>query len=214
MKRSLLASLICFGLLTTSAFVSAGDAAKGEAISTACGTCHGAEGNSASGAFPSLAGLGEKYLLKQLRDIQNGDRSAPLMAGQLDNKSDEDLQNLAAYYASKPLQLVGSKNAKVIVNSGAEVDALALGEELYRAGKMESNTPACSGCHSPTGVGNAPAGYPRLGGQHPEYIAAQLKAFRDGMRTNDGDARTMRSVAKYLNDAEIEALANYIAGLH
>ena len=100
------------------------------------------------------------------------------------------------------------------LGSGLETDALALGERIYRAGNIETGVPACSGCHSPTGKGNAPAGYPRLGGQYAEYTEKQLRAFRGGERTNDGDQQTMRQIAEHMTDAEIIAVANYIAGLN
>lgn len=208
----LLAGFLGTALSTTSAL--AGDASQGEKLVAVCAACHGADGNSAAPNFPKLAGQGEKYLLKQLMDIQSGARVIPEMTGQLTGKSEADLANIAAFYASKTTQLSGSKDAQVQVNSGAKVDSLALGTRIYRAGNHESNVPACSGCHSPTGMGNAPAAYPRLSGQHTAYIAKQLRDFRAGNRTNDGDAMVMRGVAKHLSDAEIDALANFIAGLN
>ena len=192
----------------------AGDAAKGEALAAPCAACHGKDGNSASPMFPKLAGQGEKYLLKQLNDIQSGNRTVAEMAGQLDGKSAQDLADLAAYFASKTMQLSGAKAMKVHMNSGDDVDALSLAAKLYRSGDLDTNVPACSGCHSPTGQGNAPAGYPRLSGQWSDYVEKQLRAFRAGERTNDGDSRVMRSVAKLLSDSDIKALANYVSGLN
>jgi cytochrome c553 len=128
--------------------------------------------------------------------------------------SEQDLADIAAHYAVQSMQLSGSKQLEVQVNSGLKVDALALGQRIYRAGNMATGVPACTGCHTPDGKGNVAAGFPRLGGQHPEYIEKQLRAFRAGDRTNDGDQMTMRAVAAQLSDAEIVALANYIAGLH
>ncbi len=192
----------------------AGDAANGEKLVAVCGACHGTEGNSSSDAFPKVAGLGEKYLYKQLQEIQSGAREVVEMAGQLDGKSEQELRDIAAFYASQTTQLSGAKEAKVRINAGIEVDALALGERIYRAGNSETRVPACSGCHSPRGLGNAPAGYPRISGQHAAYIQKQLENFRDGKRTNDGDAMVMRGATKQLSNAEIEAVANYISGLH
>lgn len=192
----------------------AGDPAAGEANAAVCSACHGADGNSPAPNFPKLAGLGEKYLLKQLRDIQSGARPIAEMTGLLDNLSDQDLADLAAFFDSNTTQLSGAKSFKVKINSGIEVDALALGERIYRAGNPDVGTPACTGCHSPRGLGNEPAGYPRLSGQHADYIEKQLHAFRDGERINDGDQKTMRQVAHYLTDAQIKALANYISGLN
>lgn len=191
----------------------AGDATAGQAKAAVCAACHGADGNSPAPAFPKLAGLGEKYLLKQIHDIKDGSRKVPQMAGILDNMSDQDMADVAAFFASQNIQLSGSEAFSVMLNSGDNVDGLALGRKLFRAGNSTTKVPACMGCHSPTGQGNAPAGYPRLSGQYAEYVEAQLKAFREGTRANDGDTRVMRTVAKQLSDAEIKAVANYVAGL-
>ncbi len=185
----------------------AGDAAAGKEQTVVCSACHGADGNSAVGTFPKLAGLGEKYLTKQLMDIRDGARPIPTMVGQLDGKSDQDLADIAAFYDSQ-------------TRSGGQTDPalLALGEKVYRGGVAERNVAACTACHSPTGQGNAPAGFPALGGQHAEYIATQLRAYRKGYenaagRTNDGDSKIMRTTAFGLSDGEIEAVSSYISGL-
>ncbi|KAA1190593.1 cytochrome c4 [Pseudohalioglobus sediminis] len=204
-KVVILASL----LMGCSQFVAAqtGDAAAGEALTATCAACHGADGNSAAPTFPKLAGLGEKYLLKQLKDIRDGARPVPTMVGQVDNMSDQDLANIAAYYDAQP-------------RSGGQADPalVELGEKIYRAGVAERKVAACAGCHSPQGKGNAPAGFPPLAGQHADYIAAQLKAYRKGYedesgRTNDGDSMIMRTNAFGLSDKEIEAVASYASGL-
>lgn len=189
----------------------AGDATAGKGKTAVCTACHGADGNSPAPSFPKLAGLGEKYLLKQLQDIKRGDRSVPEMTGMLNGFSDQDLADIAAYYDAQQIQLSGAKEKR-----------LEMGEKVYRGGNLKTGVPACTGCHSPSGQGNSPAGYPALGGQYAAYIAKQLRAFRTGAfdpenpaaRTNDGDAQVMRGVAAYMNDVEIEAVANYIAGLH
>ena len=191
-----------------------GDAAAGESKVAVCAACHGADGNSLAPNFPKLAGLGEKYLTKQLTDIKAGTRSIVEMTGLLNAMSDQDLADIAAFYNSKTMQLSGSKKLSLKVNSGIEVDGLALGEKAYRAGNPAVGAPSCTGCHSPRGLGNDPAGYPRLSGQHADYIEKQLKAFRAGDRINDGDKKTMRQVTQYLTDPEIKALANYISGLN
>lgn len=215
MKTLFKHAIIAVGLIAAAqGSLAAGDAAAGEAKSAVCAACHGADGNSVAPTFPKLAGLGEKYILKQLHDIKEGRRSVPEMAGIVVTLNDQDMEDLAAYFNSKTMQLSGAKEEKVLVNSGVEVEALTLGEKVFRAGKPEVGTPACTGCHSPRALGNGPAGYPRLSGQHPEYTAKQLKAWRAGERTNDGDQMTMRSVAKNLSDAEIKALADYLGGLH
>lgn len=190
-----------------------GDAAAGKAKAATCAACHGADGNSPAAIYPSISGLGEKYLLKQLKDIQSGSRAIPEMTGQLNGMSEQDLKNISAFYASQNLALTGAKELTVKLNSGEETDGLKMGEVIYRFGNTETGVPSCTGCHSPKGLGNAPAGYPRLGGQHADYIAKQLKAFRGGERVND-DQKVMREVAKGLSDAEIASVAAYIAGLN
>lgn len=185
-----------------------GDAAAGEAQTMVCAACHGADGNSVVPTFPKLAGEGQKYLFNQLRDIRDGARPVPTMAGQLDGKSNQDLADIAAFYAAQ-------------TRTGAQTDPelLERGEAVYRAGIAQRGVAACTACHSPTGAGNPPAGFPVLAGQHPEYIAAQLAAYRRGYedesgRTNDGETRIMRTTAFGLSDGEIEAVSSYAAGLH
>jgi cytochrome c553 len=205
---------LVLGLVATTQFAqAAGDAAAGQQKAAACAACHGADGNSPAPTFPKIAGLGEKYLAKQLADIKSGARSVPQMIGQLDNFSEQDLADIAAYYAGQQIQLAGSEPLSVMLNNGDNVDGLMLGRKIFRAGNPETGVPACMGCHSPTGKGNSPAGYPRLSGQYAQYVETQLKAFREGARANDGDTRPMRTAARQLSDAEIKALANYVAGL-
>ncbi len=179
-----------------------GDAARGQTLTTACAACHGADGNSLAGAFPKLAGQGARYLAKQMTDIKSGARAAVLMTGQLDNMTDQDILDLAAYFSSQTIKTGAAKESLV-----------ALGEEIYRAGIKRKGIAACSACHLPTGTGNDAAGFPAVSGQWPEYLVAQLKAFRVGDRHNDGDGRMMRDTAMDLSDAEIEAVSSYIYGL-
>ena len=186
---------------------SQGDPEATQANLTMCVACHGNDGNSMVPAFPKLAGLGHKYLLKQLQDIRDGRRPIAVMIGQLDNMSDQDLSDIAAFYAMQTRTSESAESGKV-----------DLGRKVYLSGVSERNVPACSGCHSPTGSGNGPAGYPALSGQHAEYIASQLRMFRKGYedpsgRTNGGDARIMRTTAFRMSDMEIDAVASYIAGL-
>ena len=215
MKKSILTLTLsaCLAALAPLSFA-AGDASHGESLAAPCAACHGPDGNSLAPTFPKIAGLGEKYLYKQLVDIKSKTRDIVEMTGQLDAMSDQDLQDLAAYFASKPTQLSGASDQELMLNSGEKVSALKLGEEIYRAGNAATNVPACTGCHSPRGQGNAPAAYPRLSGQHADYIEKQLLAFKSGARANDGDARIMRSVAQHMSEAEIKAVAAYIAGLN
>lgn len=184
-----------------------GDAAAGQAKAVTCGACHGADGNSVVPNFPKLAGLGEKYLLKQMQDIRSGLRPVAAMAGQVDNMSDQDLADIAAFYDSQ------SRSPEM-----ADAELVELGRKIYLSGIMERKVAACSGCHSPTGKGNGPAGFPGLSGQHADYIAAQLKMFRKGYedpagRVNDGDSKIMRTTAFELSDLEIQAVASYASGL-
>lgn len=185
----------------------AGDAEAGQAKAATCVACHGVDGNSAVPTFPKLSGLGHKYLLKQMQDIRDGRRPVALMAGQVDNMTDQDLSDIAAFYDAQPR-----------TGGTADPDKVSLGRKVYLGGIAERQVPACSGCHSPTGNGNGPAGYPALAGQHADYVAAQLKMFRKGYedpagRTNGGEAKIMRTTAFRMSDMEIEAVASYIAGL-
>ena len=219
MKKQLASLLIIAGF---AGFAQAGgDAAAGKSKAATCVACHGQDGNSLAPTFPKLAGQNERYLIKQMKDIQCGalseaeqkaqkcsGRPVPTMAGQLDNLTDADLADIAAYYAGQTVS-VGQ----------AKADIAAKGEEIYRAGIVAKSVAACTACHSPTGRGNTLAGYPSVGGQHADYVAAQLKAFRaaaDGLagRDNDGASKIMRDVAANMSDSEIAAVASYIAGLH
>jgi len=180
-----------------------GDAAAGQAKTVVCGACHGPDGNSMAPNFPKLAGQGDRYLLKQLHEIKDGKRQVLEMTGQLTALNDQDLADIAAYYASQ-------KNSV----GAADPALVARGEALFRGGDLQKGMPACTGCHSPDGQGNSPAGFPHLGGQHANYIEKQLTDFREGNRTNDGDSMIMRAIAAKLSNKDIKALASYIQGLH
>lgn len=178
------------------------DLVKGEAAfnSKACASCHNADGNSAVPANPKLAQQHPEYLVKQLQEFKSGKRKNPIMGGMAAMLSEEEMRNISWFMASK--------NAKP--GFAEEKDLVALGERIYRGGIGERSVPACAGCHSPNGAG-IPVQYPRLGGQHAEYVASQLRAFRDGTRLNSAQ---MMGVAARLNDREIKAVSDYIAGLH
>ena len=184
-----------------------GDAAAGEAQAAVCAACHGQDG--ATGldpTYPNLAGQNEKYLIAQLKLIRDGGRNVPLMAGQLTGKSDVDLANLAAYYASLPGK---------IRQAEADEETLAMAESIYRGGIAKKGVAACTSCHAPTGNGNGQAGYPRIGGQPAAYTIAQLTAYREEERTTDeAFGGMMRGVAQGLTDKEIAAVAGYVQGLH
>lgn len=172
----------------------------GEANIATCVACHNQDGNSSVPSYPKLAGQNVKYLLKQLQEIKSGDRSAPLMTGLLDDFTDQDLEAIATYYSQQKPTIGRAKK-----------ENLELGELIYRAGNLEAGIPACTGCHSPNGTGNSAAGFPALSGQHAEYTASQLRAFRSKERSN---GPMMMDISERLSDAEIDAVSNYINGLH
>lgn len=179
------------------------EAVKGEAIAgQVCAACHGADGNSPLPMNPVLAGQHPEYLYKQLANFKSGDRNNAVMTAMVANLSDDDLRNLAAFYASRKPQSTGASDPTL----------LSTGQKIYRGGIADNNVAACAGCHSPNGAG-IPVQYPRLAGQHAQYTALQLQAFRAGERVND-PSRMMQAVAARLSDKDIAALAEYISGLH
>ncbi len=176
------------------------DLAKGEAaFGAVCAACHGADGNSAIAANPKLAQQHPEYLVKQLQEFKSDKRNNAVMKGFASALSDDDMKNISFWLASK--------NAKP--GFAKDKELVSLGERIYRGGIADRQVPACAGCHSPNGAG-IPSQYPRLGGQHADYSVAQLIAFRDGVRKNN---LQMTQVAAKLNDREIKAVADYIAGL-
>ena len=206
----LLASLLTAAVLAAPVFsaFAAGDApkvakpdlVKGEASYTAvCAACHGADGNSAIAVNPTLAQQHPEYLVKQLQEFKSGKRNNAVMKGFATMLTDEDMKNIAYRVASKPAK-AGFAKYKALVT---------LGGRIYRGGIADRNIAACAGCHSPNGAG-IPVQYPRLSGQHADYTVAQLNTFRDGTRAN---STQMTQVAAKLNDKEIKAVADYIAGL-
>ncbi|ARU86537.1 cytochrome c [Pseudomonas sp. M30-35] len=201
MNKVLVSLLLTLGI--TGLAHAAGDATAGQSKAAVCGACHGPDGNSPAPNFPKLAGQGERYLLKQIHDIKNGDRTVVEMTGILDNLSEQDIADIAAFYAGQKMSV-----------GAADPELVKRGEALFRGGKLEEGMPACIGCHSPNGAGIAAAGFPHLSGQHATYVAKQLTDFREGNRTNDGDAMTMRSIAAKLSNKDIAAISSYVQGLH
>jgi cytochrome c553 len=193
--------------LTHAQGVVKGDPAKAQQIVTqVCAACHGADGNSAISANPSLAGQHPEYTLKQLLNFKSQDgkpaeRGNAVMAGMVASLSADDMSNLAAYFAGQKPKSRAARDPELV----------KLGQAIYRGGILDKGVAACASCHSPNGAG-IPAQFPRLAGQHAEYTATQLKAFRGGERANDPN-RMMRGVAVKLSDREISAVAEYIAGL-
>jgi len=177
------------------------DLAKGEAsFAGVCAACHAPDGNSLIPVNPKLAQQHPEYLIKQLTEFKAGKRANAIMTGMATALSEEDMRNIAYWVSSK----------KATPGAAKEKDLVLLGEKIYRGGIADRQIPACAGCHSPNGAG-IPAQYPRLSGQHADYAVAQLTAFRDGVRNN---SLQMTQIAAKLNDREIKAVADYIAGLH
>jgi cytochrome c553 len=175
-------------------------------VTQVCAACHGADGNSAQPANPTLAGQHAEYTLKQLvnfksQDGKPADRGNPIMAGMVAPLSVDDMRNLAAYFESQKPQPRAARDPQLV----------KLGQAIYRGGAAARGIAACTACHGPTGAG-IPAQFPRLAGQYVEYTTAQLKAFRSGERRNDPN-RMMRAVAEKLTDREIAAVAEYVSGL-
>jgi len=202
MNRFIAASFAVFISVPPAVAADFGDPAKAQPIAgQLCAACHGADGNSPLPMNPSLAGQHPEYLFKQLNEFKSGSRNNAVMMGMVAGLSAEDMRNLAAYYsAQKP----GESAAK-------DKDLVAQGRKLFRGGNLATGVAACAGCHSPNGAG-IPSQYPRLAGQHPEYVATQLKAFRAGERANDVN-NIMRAVAARLTDKEIASVAEYLTGL-
>ena len=190
------------GLLAAGTVPAAGNAGDGAGKVAVCAGCHGSDGNSAVPAFPKLAGQGERYLIKQITDHKNGARSIVEMTGLTDALSDQDIADIAAFYASKTQ-----------TNGVADPELVEAGQKLFKAGNPAKGIPSCIGCHGPSGKGIASAGFPRLAGQHAGYIETQLVNFRSEARNND-ESRMMRDIAANLSDREIKALSSYISGLY
>ncbi len=196
-----IASLLA--LASTGAVQAAGDVEAGKVKSAVCAACHGADGNSgANPLWPKLAGQHPEYIVKQLHDFKAQKRTDGTMSPMATPLTDKEIEDLAAYFSSQK-RTVGE----------AAADQVALGEQLYRAGDSVRGVPACSGCHGPAGNGNGPARFPAIGGQTAAYVAKQLKDFRAGTRTNDMNGM-MRGVASMMSDEQIEAVSQYVQGLH
>ena len=200
-------ALVCAAGVAAACAAHAQDQSKAQGIAAqVCAACHAADGNSIAAANPKIAGQFPEYLHKQLRDFkaQGGKKPArpsDIMAGMVANLSEDDMKGLAAYYAGQKLRPAAA----------ADKNLVALGQKVWRGGNAATGLPACQGCHGPAGAG-IPAQYPRLAGQYADYIAAQLKLFKDGVRVNDPNGM-MRAVAGRMSEREIRAVAEYAAGL-
>ncbi|NOQ82173.1 MAG: c-type cytochrome [Methylophaga sp.] len=202
MRKLLITTLALLTLGAVAPSMAAGDASAGKGKAGLCATCHGADGNSPSEMFPKLAGQGEPYLVKQLQEFKSGVRNNAVMAPMVAALSDQDIADLAAYYA-------GQNTAPAATSE----DLVVAGQTVYRAGNKESGVPACMACHGPTGAGVPSAKWPALSGQHAAYIEAQLKLFAAGTRNND-PSDMMRDIAGKMTADEMKAVASYVAGLH
>lgn len=180
----------------------AGDPAAGKNKAASCAGCHGLDGKALLPEYPNLAGQNESYLSKQLRDYKSGERANAIMAGMSAALQDEDIEDISAYYASLPP-----------IEGIANEEGLQRGMDIFRGGISAAGIPSCTGCHGASGQGNPAAAWPALAGQNAGYIKLQLEHFRSKERTNDPNAM-MRSIAERLTDTEIQALSNYIMGLH
>ncbi len=196
-------------LLTACVFLSfnvlAGDAEKGKSLSATCAACHGMDGNSVNPIWPSLAGQHEAYLARQMKLFKSGERVNAMMAPMVAGLSDQDMQDLAAYFSAQDLKL-----------KAANADLVELGQQIYQGGDKERNIPACMSCHGPTGQGNPVSGYPVVAAQHADYTAIQLRAFKEGRTVpnkDDVNGQVMADVAQYLTEEEIVAVASYLQGL-
>jgi len=212
--KSLMVLQVAAGFVGFVAEAHAAEAAKkpdldrGKAIAgQVCASCHGADGNSASGSFPKLAGQHPDYLVKQLNDFKaqpgakGPARTNPVMVGFASALSADDMRNVAAYYGSQTTKLGTARDAATV----------PIGQKIYRGGIAEKGVPACASCHGPTGHG-LPVQYPRLSGQWADYTVAQLTAFQQGVGARNNN-EAMHQIASRLSDNEIKAVADYIAGL-
>ncbi|GMW07166.1 MAG: c-type cytochrome [Gammaproteobacteria bacterium] len=196
-----LAALIVMALMPATAARAAGSVEAGQTKAVVCTACHGPNGNSVNPEWPSLAGQNQAYFIRTLKAFKSGERSNPLMTAQAMTLSDDDIADLAAYFAAQTRQ-----------PKTADPKLAAEGERLFRGGNKETGVAACIACHGPTGSGNAPAAYPSIAGQHAAYTATQLKAYRGGQRSSDLN-QMMRNTTARLTDVEIDAIANFVQGL-
>jgi len=200
MLRKLVVASALFAL-AGSAFA-VGNAEAGKAKAQVCFGCHGVNGASTTPNFPKLSAQHASYVAKELHDFKAGNRKDPIMSAQAAGLSSQDVDDLAAFFAKQQVSL-----------GGADKTLVKQGEKIYRGGIKDKKVPACMACHGPTGSGNPAAKFPRLGGQHAEYIAKTMGDFRSGTRSNDPN-KMMRDIAGRMSDADIKAVAAYIQGLH
>lgn len=201
MKKYVVIAATCVLLGSATATLAAGDPAAGKNKSATCAACHTPDGNSTNPQYPKLAGQSANYLLKQLQDYKSGARANPIMLGMVAPLSPQDMEDLAAYFASQQ-----------VARAAANPQLAPQGQALFRGGNLSSGVSACAACHGAIGAGNPAARFPMLAAQHAEYLELQLKAFRSLERSNDA-GQMMRAIAAKMTDAEIKAVSSYIQGL-
>ncbi len=202
MDKTIAYLVAAISLVLSPTVLAAGDPAAGKAKSAVCAGCHGADGNSTNPEWPKLAGQHPSYLAKQLRDYKSGNRQNATMLGMVAALSNQDMDDLAAYFGSQPA-----------TGGEADPDLVDLGEKIYRGGNAETGLSACMGCHGPAGAGNPAAKFPYLAGQHAQYTATTLGHFKSEARANDPN-KMMRMVAGRMTKQEIDAVSSYLAGLY
>jgi cytochrome c553 len=198
--------LVTMGLVITlllNPAQAAGDPDAGKTKSATCAACHGVDGNSLNPEWPKLAGQNEKYLVKQLSYFTDGERENATMKPMATALSEQDQQDVAAFYASQTVKI-----------GAADPELVEFGQKIYRSGNADSGVAPCMGCHGPNGAGNPAAGYPALRGQHAKYIENQLHGFAEGKRVNENARKMMQILATRMTNREIRAVASYIQGLH
>ena len=209
MLKAPLRALICLALFfpaaITVAWAQVGDPAVGQEKAAVCAACHGMDGNSQVTIWPKIAGQHADYIARQTRMVRDGQRNVPTMMPMVMNLSDEDIADIAAWYAQQTVQ-----------SGVADEELVELGSTLYHGGNHETGLPACMACHGPSGYGIPMTGYPKLTGQHADYTADRLRRYRAGETNGEDDpnSRMMVEIASSLSDDEIEALSSYIEGLH
>jgi cytochrome c553 len=191
---------ICLSCSTSWAM---GDPAAGKEKSASCAACHGADGNSVNPVWPKLAGQHQGYLVKQLTYFKDGERVNETMKGMASNLTEQDREDLAAYFSSQKVKI-----------GVADPSLVEFGQKIYRSGNASSGVAPCMGCHGPNGAGNPAANYPALRGQNAQYVENQLRGFASGQRHNENARKMMQILASRMTDREIRAVASYIQGLH
>ena len=182
--------------------LAAGSKEAGQTKAATCSACHGMDGNSVNPEWPSLAGQHASYVIRQVKSFRASQRQNVLMAPMAYILTDQEIDDLAAWFSSQTPRPTGE----------TEPSKLNLGQRVYRAGSVAGKVPACAACHGPAGAGNPGAAYPRVGGQHATYVAAQLRAYKAGARSTDPN-NMMRTIAARLSEDEIDAVASYLQGM-